>query len=41
MQKNDSDFINKEDILFKKLYHSKDNFDDLYQIWFNYFNEYL
>lgn len=41
MQKNDSGFINQEDILFKKLYHSTDNFDDLYQIWFNYFNEYL
>ena len=41
MQKNDSDFINQEDILFKELYHSTDNFDDLYQIWFTHFNQYL
>ena len=41
MQKSNIDFINQEAILFNKLYHSTDNFDDLYQIWFNHFNEYL
>lgn len=41
MQKSNSVFTEQEDILFKKLYHSTDNFDDLYQIWFNHFNEYI